>query len=67
LVFYKAQQSNPGFELFSQLIVAVLLSNQESGFSNLGFKTQVFNFQFLTQADISFSRSHLKFGIPGLL
>ena len=47
LVFYKAQQSNPGFEVFSQLIIAFLLSNQESGFSNLDFKTQVFNFQFL--------------------
>jgi hypothetical protein len=57
LVFYKAQQSNPGFEVFSQLIIAFLLSNQESGFSNLGFKTQVFNFQFLAQTDISLSRS----------
>ena len=33
----------------------------------VGFKTQVFNSQFLTQTDISFSRSHLKFWIPGLL
>ena len=36
------------------------ISNQESGFSNLGFKTQVFNSQFLTQTDISFSRSNLE-------
>jgi hypothetical protein len=56
LVFYKARQSNPGFELFSQLFIAFLLSNQETGFSNLGFKTQVFNSQFLTQTDISFFR-----------
>ena len=56
MVFYKAQQSNPGFELLSQLIIAFLLSNQESGFSNLGFKTQVFNSQYQTQTDISFFR-----------
>ena len=43
------QQSNPGFELFSQLIIDFLLSNQESEFSNLDFKTHVFNSQFLTQ------------------
>jgi hypothetical protein len=67
LAFYKAQQSNPGFELFSQLIIAFLLSNQESGISNLGFKTQVFNSQLLTQIDVSFSRSNLKMAIPGLL
>ena len=71
----------------AQLIIAFLLSNQESGVSNLGFKiqvfnsqfltqtwienldfeTQVFNSQFLTQTDISFSRLHPKFWIPGLL
>ena len=59
----KTQQSTPGFELFSQLIIAFLLSNQESEFSNLGFKIQVFNSQFLTQTDISFSRSNLKMAI----
>ena len=58
-----AQKSNPGFELFSQLIIAFLLSNQVSEFSNLGFKTQVFNSQFLTQTDISFSRSNPKMAI----
>ena len=42
---------------FSQLIIAFWLSNQELGFSNLGFKTQVFNSQY---TDISFSRSNLK-------
>jgi hypothetical protein len=63
LVFYKAQQSNPGFELFSQLIIAFLPSNQESGLSNLDFKIQVFNSQFLTQTDISFSSSNQKMAI----
>ena len=43
MTFYKAQQSNPGFELSSQLIITFLLS-------------KVFNSQFLTQTDISFSR-----------
>ena len=43
LVFYKVQLSNPKFWTFSQLFF-------------LGFKTQVFNFQFLTRPDISFSR-----------
>ena len=42
---------------FSQLIMALWLSNLELGFSNLGFKTRVLNSQFLTQTDtISFSR-----------
>ena len=45
---------------FSQLIIAFWLSNQELGFSNLGFKTQVFNSQY---TDISFSRSNLKMAI----
>ena len=44
------------FELFSQLIIAIWLSNLELGSFFLGFKTHVFNFQFLTQTDISFSR-----------
>ena len=63
LVFYNAQHSkinkqtnkqtnqqlNPSFELFSQLTITFLLSNQELGF------------QFLTQTDTSFSRySNLK-------
>ena len=56
LVFYKLQLLSGGFELFSQLIIVIWLSNLELGFSNLGFKTRVFNFQFLTQPDIPFSR-----------
>ena len=56
LVFYKAQKSNSGFELFSLLIIVLWFSNLELGFSNLGFKTWVFNSQFLTQTDISFAR-----------
>ena len=66
MIVYKAQQSDSGFELISQFILAFLLSNQESGFSNLAFKTQVFNFQFLTRTDISFTRSNLKMAITGL-
>ena len=53
----------PRFWIFSQLIIAFLRSNRESGFSNLGFKTQLFNSQFLTQTDISFSRSNLRMAI----
>ena len=40
------------------MIIAFLLSNQESGFSNLGFKTQIFNSQLLTQTGTSFSKSN---------
>ena len=40
-----------------------MLSNQKSGLSNLDFKIQVFNSQFLTKTDISFSRSNLKMAI----
>ena len=39
LIFYKTQQSNPGFELFSHLIISFLLSSSsdlEFSFSNLG-------------------------------
>ena len=43
MVFYKAQLSNLELWYFSQLIF-------------LGVKTQVFDFQFLTQPNISFSR-----------
>ena len=43
MVFYKAQQSKPGSELFSKSVIVSLLSNQDSGFSNLGFKIHVSN------------------------
>ena len=56
-------ESKPGSELFSQSIIASLLSNQESGFSNLGFKIHAFNSQFLTQTDISFFRPTPKMAI----
>jgi hypothetical protein len=54
--FYKAQLSNPSFELFSLLIIALWLGNLELRFSNLDFKPHVFNSWFLTQTDISFFR-----------
>ena len=41
---------------FPQLIIALWLSNIELWFLNLGFINYVFNSQFLTKADISFSR-----------
>ena len=52
MVFYKAQQTNPGFELFSQLIIVLWLSRVfKFGFQNPGFQFPVsnsnwyFNFQ----------------------
>ena len=41
MVFYKIQLSNPEFWTFSQLFIA----------RSMGFKTQVFNLQVLTQTE----------------
>ena len=55
-LFLQCFAVKPGFELFSHSIIALWLSYLELGFSDLGFKTRVFNSQFLTQTDFSFSR-----------
>ena len=54
-VFFKSLVK-PSVLIFFQLIIALWISNLELGSFFLGFKTQVFHIQFLTQTDIPFSR-----------